>query len=85
MLNKIKSIAVSALAFILFALYFLYDNAKRKLSKAEREIEDHKQKIEEQEFINNEKDKTEVNRVDVANMSNDDTKRMYDENGWFKD
>lgn len=85
MLNKIKSIAVSALAFILFALYFLYDNTRRKLSRAEREIEDHKQKIEEQEFINNEKDKTEVNRDDVANMSSDDVKRMYDERGWFKD
>lgn len=85
MLNKIKSIAVSIVAFILFALYLLYDNAKRKLSRAEREIEDHKQKIEEQEFINNEKDKTEVNRADVANMSSDDVKRMYDERGWFKD
>ena len=85
MLNKIKSIAVSIVALILFALYLLYDNAKRKLSRAEREIEDHKQKIEEQEFINNEKDKTEVNRADVANMSSDDVKRMYDERGWFKD
>lgn len=85
MLNKIKSIVVSVLAFILFALYLLYDNAKKRLSRAEREIEGHKQKIEEQEFINNEKDKTEINRADVANMSSDDVKRMYDKHGWFKD
>lgn len=85
MLSKIKSIAVSMLAFILFALYLLYDNAKRKLSKAEREIEDHKQKIEEQEFINNEKDKTQVNQSNASNMSDDDVKRLYESNKWIED
>lgn len=63
--------------------YALVQSKNRKIDKLKQENQSHKEKIKEQEFINNEKDKTQVNQADASNMSDDDIRRMYERNEWL--
>lgn len=84
-MSKIKDILLmigGALSVFFYALLKVKD---KQIEKQAREIELKDQKIEEKEFINHENDKTAINKSDVSNMSDDDIRRMYEREGWFRD
>ncbi len=84
-MSKIKDILLmigGALSVFFYALLKVKD---KQIEKQAREIELKDQKIEEKEFINHENDKTAVNKSDASNMSDDDIRRMYEREGWFRD
>ena len=84
-MSKIKDILLmigGALSVFFYALLKVKD---KQIEKQAREIELKDQKIEEKEFINHENDKTAINKSDASNMSDDDIRRMYEREGWFRD
>lgn len=84
-MSKIKDILLmigGALSVFFYALLKVKD---KQIEKQAHEIELKDQKIEEKEFINHENDKTAVNKSDASNMSDDDIRRMYEREGWFRD
>lgn len=84
-MGRIKDILLmigGALSVFFYALLKVKD---KQIEKQAREIELKDQKIEEKEFINHENDKTAVNKSDASNMSDDDIRRMYEREGWFRD
>ena len=84
-MSKIKDILLmigGALSVFFYALLKVKD---KQIEKQAREIELKDQKIEEKEFINHENDKTAINKSDASNMSDDDIRRVYEREGWFRD
>lgn len=78
-----KKYLVAMLGALSALFYALVQSKNRKIDKLKQENQSHKEKIKEQEFINNEKDKTQVNQADASNMSDDDIRRMYERNEWL--
>lgn len=70
---------------ILAFFYASYKSKYRKIEKQSDEIKQKDQKIEEGKFINEQNDKTAVNKSDASNMSDDDIASVYDKNKWFSD
>lgn len=84
-MNKIWQI-ISAILGALSVLFYVSNKSKdRKIEKQGDEIKQKDQKIEEGKFINEQNDKTVVNKNDASNMSNDDIASVYDKNKWFSD
>lgn len=84
-MSRIKDILLmigGALSVFFYALLKVKD---KQIEKQAREIELKDQKIEEKEFINHENDKTAINKSDASNMSDDDIRRVYEREGWFRD
>ena len=84
-MNKLWQI-ISAMLGALSVLFYVSNKSKdRKIEKQSDEIKQKDQKIEEGKFINEQNDKTTVNKNDASNMSNDDIASVYDKNKWFSD
>ena len=77
---------ISAILGALSVLFYVSNKSKdRKIEKQNDEIKAKDQKIEEGKFINEQNDKTVVNKNDASNMSDDDIASVYDKNKWFSD
>lgn len=77
---------ISAMLGALSVLFYVSNKSKdRKIEKQSNEIKQKDQKIEEGKFINEQNDKTVVNKNDASNMSDDDIASVYDKNKWFSD
>lgn len=77
---------ISAMLGALSVLFYVSNKSKdRKIEKQGDEIKQKDQKIEEGKFINEQNDKTVVNKNDASNMSDDDIASVYDKNKWFSD
>ena len=84
-MSKIKDILLMIGGAFCVFFYALLKVKDKQIEKQAREIELKDQKIEEKEFINHENDKTAINKSDASNMSDDDIRRMYEREGWFRD
>ena len=84
-MNKIKNI-ILAIGGLILAFFYVSNKSKdRKIEKQSDEIKQKDQKIEEGKFINEQNDKTVVNKNVASNMSDDDIASVYDKNKWFSD
>lgn len=83
LLKKIKLGFYLVVGFIFFALYYLLERTKDKLTEANQKIERKENKIKEQEFINNEHIKTDINKSDTANLDDDSVRSLYERNNWI--
>lgn len=84
-MSKIKDIVLAVGGLILAFFYVSNKSKDRKIEKQSDEIKQKDQKIEEGKFINEQNDKTVVNKNDASNMSDDDIAGVYDKNKWFSD
>ena len=84
-MSKLWQIISAVLGAISVFFYALNKSKDRKIEKQGDEIKQKDQKIEEGKFINEQNDKTIVNKNDASNMSDDDIASVYDKNKWFSD
>lgn len=84
-MSKLWQIISAVLGAISVFFYVSNKSKDRKIEKQSDEIKAKDQKIEEGKFINEQNDKTVVNKNDASNMSDDDITGMYDKNKWFSD
>lgn len=79
---QILSVVLGALS----VLFYVSNKSKdRKIEKQNDEIKQKDQKIEEGKFINEQNNKTTINKNDGSNMSDDAITSVYDKNKWFSD
>ena len=84
-MSKLWQIISAALGALSVLFYVSNKSKDRKIEKQSDEIKQKDQKIEEGKFINEQNDKTVVNKNDASNMSDDDIAGVYDKNKWFSD
>lgn len=84
-MSRVKDILLIIGGALSVFFYTLLKVKDKQIEKQAREIELKDQKIEEKEFINHENDKTAINKSDASNMSDDDIRRVYEREGWFRD
>jgi len=84
-MSKLKNILVIVLGAISAFFYVLLQSKNRKIEQQERQLKSKDQQIKTQEFINEENDKTIVNKGNASNMSDDAIAGVYKQNGWIDD
>lgn len=84
-MNRLWQIISTVLGAISVLFYVSNKSKDRQIEKQSDEIKARDQKIEEGKFINEQNDKTVVNKNDASNMSDDDIASVYDKNKWFSD
>lgn len=82
---KIKTIIIGIVGALGAFLMLVIQSKNRKIEKQKTELSAKTEKIKEKEFVINEDNKTIVNRNDASFKSDDDIKRLYEQNKWFRD
>lgn len=84
-MSKLKNILMIAWGVLTALFYVLLQSKNRKLEKQEQQLKSKDQQIKTQEFINEENDKTIVNKGNASNMSDDTIAGVFKQNGWIED
>ncbi len=84
-MNKLKTYLLIAWGVLTALFYVLLKSKDRKIEKQEQQLKSKDQQIKTQEFINEEHDKTIVNKGNASNMSDDAVAGVFKQNGWIDD
>ena len=84
-MKKIKAYLLVAWGILTAIFYVLLKSKDRKIEQQEQQLKSKDQQIKTQEFINEENDKTVVNKGNASNMSDDAVAGVYKQNGWIED
>lgn len=84
-MSKLKNILMIVWGVLTALFYVLLQSKNRKLEKQEQQLKSKDQQIKTQEFINEENDKTIVNKGNASNMSDDAVAGVFKQNGWIED
>ena len=84
-MRKIKTYLLIAWGVLTALFYVLLKSKDRKIEQQEQQLKSKDQQIKTQEFINEENDKTIVNKGNASNMSDDAIAGVYKQNGWIED
>lgn len=84
-MEKIKTVIIGIAGAIGAFLMLVIQRKSRKIEQQQTVINNQQEKIREKEFVINEDNKTIVNKNDASHKSDDDIKRMYEQNKWFRD
>ncbi|MBS7837170.1 hypothetical protein [Wohlfahrtiimonas chitiniclastica] len=84
-MSKFKNIIIIILGAISTFFYVLLKSKDRKIEQQEQQLKSKDQQIKTQEFINEENDKTIVNKGNASNMSDNAIAGVYKQNGWIDD
>ena len=84
-MSKLKNIALIIWGILTAIFYVLLKSKDRKIEQQEQQLKSKDQQIKTQEFINEENDKTIVNKGNASNMSDDAITGVFKQNGWVED
>ena len=84
-MSKVKTIALTILGALSAFFMLVIQRKNRKIEQQEQQLKSKDQQIKTQEFINEENDKTIVNKGNASNMSDDAVAGVYKQNGWIDD